>query len=152
MKNQESSDPKELTIGMATYRDFDGVYFTVQALRLYQDLGDTELLVIDNYGCEDTRKFVGDVPGARYIRLEGVTGTALPRDRVFREATGEAVLCVDCHILLVPGAIARLRRYYREHPDCLDRVSVEHRAVRVCEIGDGTHVVAKPVLVRDPGD
>ena len=41
-----------LTIGMATYNDFDGVYFTMQALRLYQDLDDTELLVVDNYGCE----------------------------------------------------------------------------------------------------
>ena len=27
----------ELTVGMATYRDFDGVYFTIQALWLYQD-------------------------------------------------------------------------------------------------------------------
>ena len=36
-----------LTIGMATYDDFDGVYFTLQALRLYQDLLDTELLVVD---------------------------------------------------------------------------------------------------------
>jgi hypothetical protein len=40
-----------LTIGMATYNDFDGVYFTIQALRLYQDLADTELLVVDNFGC-----------------------------------------------------------------------------------------------------
>jgi len=29
-------------------RDFDGVYFTLQALRLYQDLANTELLVIDD--------------------------------------------------------------------------------------------------------
>ncbi len=35
-----------LTIGMPTYNDFDGVYFTVQALRLYQDLDDTALLVV----------------------------------------------------------------------------------------------------------
>ena len=38
-----------LTIGMATYKDFDGVFFTIQALRMYQDLTDTELLVIDNF-------------------------------------------------------------------------------------------------------
>ena len=47
-----------LTIGMPTYNDFDGVYFTVQALRHYQDLEDTELVVVDNYGCEHTRAFV----------------------------------------------------------------------------------------------
>ena len=37
----------ELTVGMATYRDFDGVYFTLQALRLYQDMEGVELLVVD---------------------------------------------------------------------------------------------------------
>ncbi len=47
-----------LTIGMATYKDFDGVYFTLQALRLYQDVRDTEFLVIDNYGCADTKQLV----------------------------------------------------------------------------------------------
>ena len=48
----------QLTVGMATYRDFDGVYFTVQALRLYQDLRGVEVLVVDNFGCEATRTFV----------------------------------------------------------------------------------------------
>ena len=47
-----------LTIGMATYKDFGGVYFTLQALRLYQDVRDTEFLVIDNYGCADTKQLV----------------------------------------------------------------------------------------------
>ena len=36
-----------LTIGMPTYKDFDGVYFTIQALRMYHDLNDVELLVVD---------------------------------------------------------------------------------------------------------
>ena len=48
----------ELTIGMATNRDFDGVYFTIQALSLYQDLRSVELLVVDTIGCSETRKFV----------------------------------------------------------------------------------------------
>ena len=57
-----------LTIGMATYNDYNGVYFTLQALRLYQDLRDTELLVIDNYGCPDTKALVeGWVHGGRYL-------------------------------------------------------------------------------------
>jgi len=37
-----------LTIGMAAYENPTEVWFTVQALRLYQDLEDCELLVIDN--------------------------------------------------------------------------------------------------------
>lgn len=111
----------ELTIGMATYNDFDGVYFTLQALQLYQDLENTELLVIDNYGCDETKNLVENwIKPARYIRATDVTGTAAPRDLVFRQARGNAVLCCDCHVLFTPGAIGRLKQFYREHPDCHD--------------------------------
>lgn len=109
-----------LTIGMATYNDFDGVYFTLQALRLYQDLDDVELLVVDNYGCDTTRDFVTGWVKGRYILAADVAGTAAPRDLVFREARGKAVLCCDSHVLFVPKAIARLKAYYRKHPKSID--------------------------------
>jgi glycosyl transferase family 2 len=108
-----------MTIGMATYDDFDGVYFTIQGLRLYQDLTDTEILVVDNHGCDATQKFVESVPNARYIRATRTIGTAV-RDLVFSQAKGDAVLCVDSHILFVPGAVARLRQYYADHPQTRD--------------------------------
>ena len=38
----------KLTIGMAVYEDFDGAYFTIQALRMYHDLRQCELIVVDN--------------------------------------------------------------------------------------------------------
>ena len=82
-----------LTIGMATYDDFNGVYFTLQALRLYHELEDVELLVVDNFGCDATRGFVEAWTGARYVLHRGVQGTAAPRDLVFREATGDAEPC-----------------------------------------------------------
>ena len=110
----------QLTVGMATYDDFNGVYFTLQALRLYQDLEDVELLVVDNYGCEDTRRFVEGWTGGRYILDRGVQGTAAPRDLVFREAKGEVVLCCDSHVLFPPGVIARLKQFHRDHPECDD--------------------------------
>jgi glycosyltransferase involved in cell wall biosynthesis len=109
-----------LTIGMATYNDFDGVYFTLQALRLYHDLADTELLVVDNYGCQHTKAFVENWAQGRYVLATEAAGTAAPRDRVFAEAQGDAVLCCDSHILFAPGAIARLKAYYRDHPDSAD--------------------------------
>jgi hypothetical protein len=105
---------------MATYNDFDGVYFTLQALRLYQDLEHTELLVIDNYGCEATKNLVEGWLHGRYVLAKDAVGTAAPRDRIFREARGKAVLCCDCHVLFPPGVIAQLKRFYREHPDCQD--------------------------------
>src|SRR5262245_61675156 len=104
-----------LTIGLPTYNDFDGVYFTVQALRLYQSLKDTELVVVDNFGCEHTRKFVEGVPDARYVLATDTVGTAAAKNRVFAEARGEAVLCCDSHVLLAPDAVKRLRKYYRKH-------------------------------------
>jgi glycosyltransferase involved in cell wall biosynthesis len=110
----------ELTVGMGTYRDFDGVYFTIQALRLYQDMEGVELLVVDNFGCAATRAFVEGPAGGRYVLAPESVGTSAPRDLVFREARGEAVLCLDSHVLLGPGVLACLKRYYREHPDCAD--------------------------------
>ena len=98
-----------LTIGMATYNDVDGVYFTLQALRLYHDLSDTESLVIDNYGCEHTQALVeGWAKQGRYLLATEVSGTAAPRDRVVREAQGDAVLRRDSHVLFALGSIARL--------------------------------------------
>ena len=109
-----------LTIGMATYNDFDGVYFTLQALRLYQDLADTELLVVDNYGCDTTQRFVEGWVKGRYIQAKELVGTAAPRDLVFRKARGEAVLCCDSHVLFFPGVIAKLKAYYHKHPESID--------------------------------
>ncbi len=99
-----------LTIGMATYKDFDGVYFTIQALRLYQDLTDTELVVVDNFGDDHTRDFVEGWAKGRYILAKDAVGTAAPR-RTWssRRRRGDAVLCCDSHVLFVPGAIARLQ-------------------------------------------
>ena len=44
-----TSDPK-LTIGLATYDDYHGVYFSIQALRMYHTeiINKTEILVVDN--------------------------------------------------------------------------------------------------------
>ena len=99
-----------LTIGMATYGDFDGVYFTLQALRLYHDLSDVELIVVDNKGDKRLKDWVeywgkGVV---KYYRYTKVVGTTMPRQMVFRYATGTHVICIDSHVLLMPGALDRL--------------------------------------------
>jgi glycosyltransferase involved in cell wall biosynthesis len=111
-----------LTIGMATYDDFDGVYFTLQALRLYHDLSDTELIVVDNFGCGATRQLIQDWTQVRYISATDVRGTSAPRDLIFREARGETVLCCDSHVLFLPGTIDRLRRWVRDHPESNDLI------------------------------
>lgn len=113
----------ELTIGMAVYQDFDGAYFTTQDLRLHHDIAGVEILILDNFGCDSTAAMVaacGPRSNVRYLRCTDKTGTAAPRQKIFEEAQGEAVMCVDAHILLAPGAVAKLKQFYRDHPDSLD--------------------------------
>jgi hypothetical protein len=142
------SKPK-YTIGFATFNDFDGAWFTIQALRLYHSecMADTEILVVDNNPIlnQDGQRIVnphtialmqmfpqpdprqggamvggyvrGDVHSARYIPLEQPKGTSAPRQKVFDEAAGDYVICIDGHILLPPGSLAAIRKYYDEHPD-----------------------------------
>ena len=79
------------------------------------------MLVVDNYGCPDTKRLVEAwVHGARYVIATEVRGTAAAKDQVFREAQGDAVLCCDSHVLFAADTIRRLKKCYREHPECPD--------------------------------
>ncbi len=44
----------KLTIGIPAYNNYHDVWFTVQALRMFHDLTATEIMVVDNFGCERT--------------------------------------------------------------------------------------------------
>ena len=51
---------KKLTIGMATYDDYQGVFWTIQALRMYhaEVMDQVEIIVIDNNPDSDHGKEV----------------------------------------------------------------------------------------------
>jgi hypothetical protein len=112
---------------MSTYDDFDGVYFTVQAARLYHPeiLDQTSFLVIDNHpegpAAADLKRLDETVPNLRYVPFRGYRGTAV-RDLIFREADADIVMCVDSHVMLRPGAIGALLEYFDAHPDSLDMI------------------------------
>jgi hypothetical protein len=116
---------KTLAIGMCTYDDYDGVYFSVMALRLYHPeiADDTEILVVDNHPggpcAEPLKALAAWVPGYRYIPFDRVRGTAA-RDVVFREANADFVLCMDSHVMFAPGALRRLLDYLAAHPGTTD--------------------------------
>jgi hypothetical protein len=118
--------PRTLTIGMATYDDYDGVYFSLQALRLYHPeiIEETNFLVIDNRPdgpCAEGLKALEDTtPHYRYVPFNSYSGTAASKNLVFTEADGEFVLCMDCHVFVVPGALKRLLRYFEAHPGTAD--------------------------------
>lgn len=116
---------RRLTIGMATYDDYDGVYFTLQALRLHQAeaLDDVEFIVVDRDPTGPCAAALKDlerwIPGYRYVPHDEASETTA-RDRIFEEARGDFVLCLDCHVLLAPGSLARLMAYLRDTPETND--------------------------------
>ena len=116
---------KKLCIGMATYDDYDGVYFTSQAIRMYHQevTSDTEILVLDNHPgslCSAELKALDTkVKHYRYQPVMEKTGTAV-RDMIFESTDAEYVLCLDCHVFIQPGAIAKLIAYFESNPDCMD--------------------------------
>ncbi len=116
-----------LTVGMATFDDFEGVYFTVTSLMVHHAdaLSDCQIVVIDNHPESRqgrlTREWVAkQAPLVEYHAYSAATGTAQARNEVFRRAIGRAVLCIDCHVLLAPGAVRRLLGYYAANPDTRD--------------------------------
>jgi Coenzyme PQQ synthesis protein D (PqqD) len=110
---------------MATYDDFDGVWFTIQAIGMYQAeaLADVSFLVIDNHpegaAGPALRALEAWLPHYRYVPFSGYRGTAV-RDLVFREANADIVCCLDSHVLLRPGALAHLLDWFRAHPHSRD--------------------------------
>ncbi|MGJ5205396.1 UDP-glucose 4-epimerase GalE [Bradyrhizobium sp. HKCCYLR20261] len=120
-----SGTRKTLTIGMATYDDYDGVYFTLQAMRLYHPeiLSDVEFIIVDNNPgglCGAAlRQLAAAIPDCRYLPQGHIKATTI-KDWVFRQAQGKYVLCVDCHILVAPGALKRLIDYFDADPETKD--------------------------------
>ena len=133
---------------MATFRDYPGVYQTVNAIRIHQIIGiqragwDLELVIVDNDPngphSNRLRQLVASISSAakiaqtpgysqfpqplriRYEPLESPVGTSPPRNKVFEIATGDAVLCVDDHIDFMPTALERFCRWVDANPDSRD--------------------------------
>ena len=115
-----------LTIGMACYDDYHGVFFTCQALKMYHNIEDLgiEIVIIDNNPNSEhgkaVKKYAQSSPNIKYVPFPDNTGTTQSREAVFKHASSPYVLCMDCHVLLAQGAITRLLEYYKANPDTKD--------------------------------
>lgn len=87
---------------------------------MYQDMEDVKILVVDNYGCDFTKALVQDRMKIEYIRCTDKKGTAPAKEQVIRYANTPYVMCMDCHVLLYPDTIAKLKQYFTDNPDCKD--------------------------------
>lgn len=115
---------KLLTIGMATYDDFDGVFFSIQALRMFHPICNTdkvEFIVLDcnpdgEHG-KACKGFVEHGVHGRYIPYTG-TNTSFNKYKIAEYASGKYVLIIDCHVLIEKDGIDKLLSYFSENPDC----------------------------------
>jgi len=116
---------RRLTIGMASFDEYDGVYFTVQSIRFHHPevASAIEFIIIDNNPggpCSEALKTLESwIDGYRYVARGEWHGTAI-RNAIFEEASCDIVLCVDAHILIAPGALARLIDYCNATPGSRD--------------------------------
>ncbi|MSZ89737.1 MAG: glycosyltransferase [Actinobacteria bacterium] len=116
---------RTLTVAMATYDDFDGVYFTVQALRLFHAdvLDRISILVLDNnpsgLAAPALKSLESNSPEMRYVPCGEIRGTSV-RDLLFKYATSDWVMVVDSHVLLPAGVLSRLLDYIDANPDSDD--------------------------------
>lgn len=117
--------------GMAHIEDFDGVYFSVQHLRLlHPDLmRDSQLIVVHNgphtAQSQAVEAFVrhkaaGGFRSAKFIHLSDPIGTSAPRNRVFAESDAECTWQMDCHVLPIPGALHAADEFFLSRPDSRD--------------------------------
>ena len=116
----------KMSIGMPTYDDYDGVYFTLQALRLYHPeiCAYAEFIIVDNNPTGPCaiplQELCAQIPGCRYFAEQARTGSAGAKQRIFEEARNDFVVCMDCHVLIVPGALQKLASYFSVNPQSGD--------------------------------
>jgi hypothetical protein len=109
---------------MVTYDDFDGVYFSIQSIRMFHKeiLNEVEFIVIDNnpHGAhgkavEDFISWIKDVP-IKYIKFAEYKSTAI-RSKIFEYANTPYVLVMDCHVLFEAGSLKKLIDFFDSKND-----------------------------------
>lgn len=138
----------KLTVTMATHDDYDGVYFTVQSLRLHHKLpAGTEILILDNNPDSNHGKalasFAGSIPNLRVVDVRDRMSSFVKYDALHL-AAGEVILGLDCHVLLQPGFLEALGKYWDEHPDSKDMLTgpllyndLKHTSVKMLPVWRG---------------
>ena len=114
---------RKLTVGMAVYDDYDGLYFTIQSLRLYHKeiLNDIEFVIIDNNPASNHGKAIRDltnwiVEPFQYLPFTKYSSTTT-RNKIFSLSDTPYTLSIDSHVMIVPGALKKLIDYYDEGLD-----------------------------------
>ena len=104
----------KLTIGVVCYDDYDGLYFTIQSIRIYHPeiLDRVEFVIINNnpsspHG-KEIHNFIDWIKEPiTYLEYSKYNSPFL-KGKIFDLTDTEYVLVVDSHVLLHPGSIKKL--------------------------------------------
>ncbi len=114
---------KKLTIGTCVYDDYDGLYFTLQSIRLNNPeiLDRLEFVIINNnpgsaQGREIPKLLEQINTPVTYLEFSKYNSPFL-KGKIFDLAETEYVLVLDSHVLIEPGALKRLLHYYDSEKD-----------------------------------
>lgn len=127
-----ATGPK-LTIGIPYFRDFSGLWATVESISFYhgEAARECEIIVIDNDADGNPNgnrrsdhsaaaaAFCGEI-GIQYVHFTSVAGTAAAKGKIFELAHAPAVLVMDCHVLFPPGVLRRLLDLFADNPESKD--------------------------------
>lgn len=95
------------SIVLPSYNNYTEVYFTVQSLRLYHNLRNCEIVVVDNFGDIELEKFIKEkgCGVVRYEKYTEITGVSAAKNHGIAVSRGEFILCMDSHCLIRPGTL-----------------------------------------------
>jgi hypothetical protein len=115
---------KKLTIGLSVFDDYNGAYFTIQAIRMYHPevLDNIEFVIINNNPTSAEGKALKTLATnwikepVQYIEFTDYSSTIV-RDKIFEYARTPYVMSVDSHVFIVPGALQKLINFYDSQAD-----------------------------------
>lgn len=109
---------RKLTIGIPTHTDYDGLYFTIQSIRMYHPevLNDIEFIIIDNNPDSPHGKANRDLTNwikepYQYLPFTKYNST-ITKNKVFDLSDTPYTLCLDSHVMLTPGSLKKLIDFY----------------------------------------
>jgi hypothetical protein len=109
---------RKLTIGIPTYNDYDGLYFSIQAIRMYHPevLDNIEFVIIDNNPDSEHGKSNRNLTNwikepYQYLPFTKYNASTV-KNKVFSLSDTPYTLCMDSHVMIVPGALKKLIHLY----------------------------------------
>lgn len=105
------------SVGISTYDDYNGLYFTIQSLKLHHPLVN-EVVVIDNNPKTKIARFNKDLANTsnnnfkiKYVEYRDKVSTS-SREEVFKYVNNNYVVICDSHVLFATGAFESLKYFY----------------------------------------